>query len=149
MSPDGSVRSVASGFRPNGLALSVDRQIMVVTDSEAPVLHAFKVEANGDLTEQPGFFDPLRTPTGKRAAASRGKPGTNSIAVDSESRFYVATFYGIQVFSREGRYLGVLDIPGSTLFYNSSLAFGGAGEQYLYAGGRGGIERAQVLVHGG
>jgi gluconolactonase len=151
LSTDGTSRSVADGFRPNGLTLSADGQMLVVTDSEAPMLHAFKIGANGELAEQAGYFDAVRMPVdyGKKKAVSNKRPGTNSIVVDSEGRFYVATFYGIQVFSPEGRYIGVLDIPGSLLYYNSSLALGASGNPYIYAGGRGGIERAEVLVHAG
>ena len=144
--PDGSSEVVASGWRPNGIVLSADQQTLAVTDSNKPVLHAFSVNPDGTLQEKPGFFDAIRTVAslGKEKIAP-GRPGTDGMTVDTEGRFYVGSFYGIQIFDREGKYVGVIKKPSE---FVSNLTFGGPGYGYLYATGRNGIFRLQMQVQG-
>jgi sugar lactone lactonase YvrE len=146
LAPDGNVREVADGFRPNGIVLSADQKMIVVTDSVEPVLHAFKVGSNGELAEMPDFFDPILTvkKLGKENIAP-GRPGTNGMTVDKDGRFYVASFYGIQIFDRNGKYQGVIRSPKEFL---SNLTFGGPGYQWLYATGRQGFYRLKMQVSG-
>jgi gluconolactonase len=146
LDPQRSLRQVAEGFRPNGIVLSADRQMLVVTDSIEAVLHAFRVGANGALTELPDYFDPVMTVTelGQEQVVT-GRPGTNGMTVDSAGRFYLASFYGIQVFAPDGGYIGVIGSPAGFL---SNLGFGGSGYQWLYASGRKGFYRLEMNVHG-
>ena len=56
------------------------------------------------------------------------------MAIDSEGRLYVTSGApGIQVFSPEGKYLGVIPLPRAA----SSIAFAGPGKKILYAKGNG------------
>ena len=151
LAKDGSTQVVAGGFRPNGVVLLMDRQMLVVTDTHKAVLHAFRIGQDGQLTELPDFFDPVRlpklhegkslTPLGPEA------PGSNGLTVDSDGRLYLASFYGIQVFSPDGRYLGVLEFP-KQLYFISNVGFGGPDHHWLYATGRNGVVRIKMLVRG-
>jgi len=149
LAKDGSSRIVAEGFRPNGITLSLDEQMLVVTDSRQPQLHAFSIGADGALTPLPDFFDPVRMPASRQGEqpSDRVRPGTNGMAVDSEGRFYLTSFYGIQVFDRQGRYLGLLTYPKG-LYFVSNVDFGGTDYHWLYASGRGGIVRIKMKSRG-
>ncbi len=52
-----------------------------------------------------------------------------AIAVDGQSRVYVADFKGVQVFDSSGRYLGLIDVDGAA----SGMAFDSAGALYVVA----------------
>jgi gluconolactonase len=146
LDPDGSVRPVSSGFRPNGIVLSADRKMLIVTDSVLPRLHAFTIGERGALSELADFYDPILTVEQLRGEQiAPGRPGTNGMTVDADGRLYVASFYGIQVFDRDGRYIGVIGSPREFL---SNLTFGGRGYEWLYATGRQGIFRLEMAVNG-
>jgi len=144
VSPDGNQRTVASGFRSNGILLSLDKKMLVVTDSREPILHAFRVSEDGSLDEMPDFFDPLElaetNPQVPLAAGgaewsgggSERSTGANGMTVDSEGRFYVPTFLGVQILDKDGRHLGTIPGAGG---YMSNLGFGGEDRQWLYSTG--------------
>jgi sugar lactone lactonase YvrE len=146
LDPDGNLREVAGGFRGNGIVLSADRRILAVTNSIEPRLHAFEVGENGALTEIENFFDPLLTvgQLGQEQIAE-GRPGTDGMTVDTDGRFYAATFYGVQVFDRNGKYIGVVSRPKPFI---SNLGFGGPKRDWLYASGRLGLYRLKMQVKG-
>jgi len=147
LAPDGGARTVAEGWRGNGIVLSADRKMIVVTDSNYPRLHAFTVGENGELTLQEDYFDAVRLVEeiggGEQIAA--GRPGTDGMTVDSDGRFYLASFYGIQVFGPDGKFIGVIKQPTG---FVSNLTFGGPNYKYLYATGRKGIFRLEMQVQG-
>jgi gluconolactonase len=146
LAQNGNVRAVAEGFRPNGIVLSADGQMIAVTDSVEARLHAFKVGEDGALTELADFFAPILTVQKLgQENIQPGRPGTNGMTVDSDGRFYAASFYGIQVFDREGEYIGVISSPKEFL---SNLTFGGPDYQWLYATGRQGFYRLKMQVVG-
>jgi len=143
-SPEGEIRAVASGFRCNGILLSLDKKMLVVTDSREPKLHAFRVGENGSLDEIPDFFDPLKlsernpeVPGGAggaelSAGGAEGATGANGMALDSEGRFYVTTFLGVQILDKDGHHVGTIPGAGG---YVSNLGFGGADRKWLYSTG--------------
>jgi sugar lactone lactonase YvrE len=130
--PDGSLRTVASGFRSSGLQLSLDKTMLVATDSNELRLHAFRVGENGRLQELPDYFDPIKVYVRDEQKNSEVRSGANGMTLDSEGRFYVATFLGVQVFAPDGRHLGI--IRGAK-GYMSSLTFGGPDRKWLYSAG--------------
>ena len=142
----GEAVRVTKGFRPNGLALSADETLLAVTDSLHPRMRAFDIAADGSLTERVDFFAPINavTTVGKEESA-RGRPGTNGMTVDSDGRFYVTSYYGIQIFDANGAYIGVIESPA---FFTSNIAFGGADFSVLYATGLNGLYRIQTKVTG-
>jgi gluconolactonase len=144
VSTDGTVRTVATGFRPNGIQLSLDKQMLVVTDSNELLLHAFRVGDNGDLEELPNYFDPVKVYIKKSLQHSAVRSGTNGIALDSEGRFYVASFLGVQIFAKDGRHLGVIR---GTKGYMSNLGFGGEDRKWLFASGTQ-LSRLKMDAHG-
>jgi gluconolactonase len=139
----GKHRVVASGFRPNGIILSLDEKILVTTDSNDPKLWAFDVLEDGSLREKPDYFDPvLLGKAPKKWPKMAGKPGTNGMTVDPEGRYYVTSFMGIQVFQADGTFLGLMENPAPFL---SDVAYSGLKSGYIYATGRGGLYRIPVM----
>jgi sugar lactone lactonase YvrE len=147
LNTQGEVSVVAGGFRGNGIGLSLDEQTIVVTDSIEPRLWAFAVAEDGSLTERADFFGPLHTvrQLANKEIVAEGRPGTNGVTVDSQGRFYVASFYGIQVYEPEGNYIGVIDGPQG---FVSNLVFAGINRDVLYTSGATGVWRIPMLVRG-
>jgi gluconolactonase len=122
MSPSGKVSLVASDDQmpTNGLMLSRDEKILYATNRRNIV--AFDVQPDG-TTQNP-----------KTIATLQAGGNGDGICIDSEGRLYVtAGNSGIQVFSAEGKSLGVIPLPRSA----SSCAFSGPNKKVLYAKGAG------------
>ena len=143
--PDGSVSPVADGFRGNGIVLSADGNTLAVTDSINPRLWAFAVNDDGTLTERQNFFGKLNTIEMLGDENVAGRPGTNGMTVDSDGRFYVSSFYGIQIYAPDGEYIGVIEKPKG---FVSNLAFAGPARDQLYATGTNGVWRLTMRVTG-
>jgi sugar lactone lactonase YvrE len=60
------------------------------------------------------------------------------MAVDGAGRLYVTSNPGVQVFSVEGRYLGLIPTPRSVI----SVAFSGPDKKTLYVVGSGALDAA-------
>ena len=106
--------------RTNGMALSRDEKTLYVTN--AKTLVAFDIKPDGTTINQHDF------------AKLEGGGNGDGMTIDSEGRLYVTSGDpGIQVFSAEGKYLGIIPLPRSS----SSVAFAGPGKKVLYAKGAG------------
>lgn len=125
VAPDRTKKVVASGFLPNGVILTPDEGTLVVTDSRAPHLWAFRVEPDGSLKFKDRYYGPLQTPVGRDTAGSDG------MTVDKDGHLYVATHLGIQMFDPTGRLGGTIAKPQNKFLAN--VVFGGPKFEYLYA----------------
>jgi len=111
---------VGKEVRTNGMMLSRDEKTLYVTNGKTLV--AWDVQPDGTVKNQRDF-----------ATLEAGGNG-DGMAIDSEGRLYVTSGDpGIQVFSAEGKYLGVIPLPRSS----SSVAFAGPNKKTLYAKGAG------------
>ncbi len=121
MNSAGKVTLVADrSIRTNGMMLSPDEKTLYLTNGKT--LLAWDVSPNGATSNQRQF-----------ATLQAGGSG-DGMAVDSEGRLYVTSGDpGIQIFSPQGAYLGLIPLPRSA----SSVAFGGPGKTILYAKGAG------------
>jgi gluconolactonase len=119
----GEVSSIGENIRTNGILLSRDEKTLYVTNGG--VLVAFDVQPNGRVGNQRDF--------GKLEAGGNG----DGMAIDAAGRLYVTSGPGVQVFSPEGKYLGVIPTPRSVI----SAAFSGRGKKTLYVVGAGALGR--------
>jgi gluconolactonase len=126
VSPTREKQVVVKGFRPNGIILTPDGGTLVVTDSDAPHLWAFRVEQDGKLSHGEKYFQPLRLPPGENSC-----PGSDGMIVDKAGRIYVATRMGLQMFDPTGRMGGVIAKPHAGPL--SNVTFGGPELNMLYA----------------
>jgi len=122
VSPKGQVMAFGDGLRTNGIMLSRDEKTLYVTNGG--VIMAFDVQGDGVVGNQREF--------GKLEGGGNG----DGMAIDSEGRIYCSTAPGIQVFSPEGKYLGIIPTPRNGI----STAFSGPGKKTLYAVGGGAVD---------
>ena len=113
--PKGVITKYGDNLRTNGIILSRDEKTLYVTNG--PKIAAFDVQKDGSLTNQRDF-----------ANLEGGGNGDGS-TIDSEGRLYVTSNPGIQVFSPDGKYLGLIPTPRNVI----STAFSGPGKKTLYA----------------
>jgi gluconolactonase len=115
----GKVTSIGENLRTNGIMLSADEQILYITNGAVVV--AFDVQPDGSVTNRRDF-----------ARLEAGGAG-DGMAIDSNGRLYVTSAPGVQVFTAEGKYLGLIPTPRAP----ASVAFAGPGKKTLYVTGSG------------
>lgn len=113
--PKGEVTKYGENLNTNGIILSPDEKVLYVTNGNTLV--AFDVQPGGALANQRDF-----------AKLETGSAGDGS-TVDAQGRIYVTSNPGIQVFSADGKSLGVIPAPQNVI----SAAFSGPGKKTLYA----------------
>ncbi len=115
-SPAGTITLVGENERGNGIILSPDDKELYVTNGGTVVV--FDVQAPGKLAN-------------KREFAKMEMGGNaDGMTVDATGRLYVAAAPGVQVFSPEGEYLGVIRTPGAGR--PTGQAFAGPDRKTLY-----------------
>ena len=111
----GPITDFAANMRTNGIMLSRDEKTLYVTNG--PSIMAFDVGKGG-------------TPANPREFAKLdGGVNGDGMAIDEAGRIYDATSPGVQVFSPQGQFLGLIPTPRISI----SLAFSGPGKKVLYA----------------
>jgi gluconolactonase len=113
--PKGMVTKYGDNLRTNGVILSPDEKTLYVTNG--PTVAAFDVQKDGSLTNQREFA--------KLEAGGNGDGST----VDSMGRLYVTSGPGVQVFSPQGKYLGLIPTEQNII----SAAFSGPNKKTLFA----------------
>jgi gluconolactonase len=121
VNPAGTVSSIGTGLRTNGIMLSPDEKILYITNG--PVVVAFDVQPDGTVRNQRDF-----------AKLEAGGAG-DGMAIDAAGRLYVTSQPGVQVFSADGKYLGLIPTPRAV----ASVAFSGPGKRTLYVTGAGAL----------
>src|SRR5580658_3484659 len=106
---------VGENLRTNGIMLSKDEKTLYVTNLTSIV--ALDVQKDGTAMNQREF------------AKLDGGVNGDGMAIDGAGRLYVSTNPGVQVFSPEGKFLGLIPTPRSSI----SVAFSGPGKKMLYA----------------
>jgi len=124
ISPDGKVtRFKTSALRPNGISLSTDQSVLVVSDGGGNKVYAYRIETNGDLNFEQAYMT-LRT----KSAMSPSKG--DGMATDVYGRYYVTSEVGIQMYDPTGRMGGVILNPLGTPV--NSVVFSGPDLSYMY-----------------
>ena len=128
ISPGGHELSLlATDFeRPNGLAFSPDEKTLYIADTALHHVRAFDVSANGSLG------------IGRVFAETREEGRPDGLKVDRRGRLYVCAST-VQVFSAEGRPLGLIDCPQMP----ANCTWGGDGS-VLYIAARTGVYSTRV-----
>jgi sugar lactone lactonase YvrE len=112
----GTVTKYGENLNTNGIVLSPDEKHLFVTNGAT--VAEFDVQKDGSLTNQREF------------AKLEGGGGGDGSTFDSAGRLYVtAQANGIQVFSPDGKYLGVIPTPRPVI----TVTFSGPDRKTLYA----------------
>jgi gluconolactonase len=121
VSPAGVVTAVGENLRTNGIMLSADEKTLYITNGGTLV--AFDVQADGTVRNQRDF------------AKLEGGGSGDGLAIDAAGRLYVTSNPGVQVFSPDGKYLGIIPTPRGVI----SAAFAGPDKKTLYVVGSGAL----------
>ncbi len=117
----GQVSSLGENIRANGIMLSPDERVLYVTNGSG--ILAFDVQSDGSVIHRRDF-----------ASLAAGGNG-DGMAIDAAGRLYVTSQPGVQVFDREGTYLGLIPTPRNAI----SVAFAGRDKKTLYVVGSGAL----------
>lgn len=122
---------------PNGVILSVDEKTLYVVPSMQAEVMAYPVEAPGKLGKGKVFCR-LKQPEGQD---NRGGDG---LTIDTKGNLYIATGLGLQVIDREGKHLGIIEVPEPP----ANVTFGGKDFRTLYITARTSLYRAEMEAKG-
>jgi gluconolactonase len=114
-SPNGRITLIGENVRGNGILLSEDEKRLYVTNDSSIVV--FDVQGPGRLANQREF---TKLEKGGQA---------DGLAVDTAGHLYVAAGPGVQIYNRDGKYLGVIPTPPGR---PTGQAFAGADRKTLY-----------------
>jgi gluconolactonase len=117
----GRVSSLGENIRANGIMLSPDERVVYVTNGSS--ILAFDVQPDGSVTNRRDFATLVAGGTG------------DGMAIDAAGRLYVTSQPGVQVFDRDGGYLGLIPTPRNAI----SVAFAGRNKKTLYVVGSGAL----------
>ncbi len=114
-SPGGTITLVGENVRANGIILSEDDKRLYVTNDTTIVV--FDVQGPGKLTNQREFT--------KLDAGGNG----DGLSVDTAGNLYVAAGPGVQIYNRQGKYIGLIPTPPGR---PTGQAFAGTDRKTLY-----------------
>ena len=122
----------------SGIAISPDKTLLYVADQESHWIYSYQIQPDGTLSNKQKFYW-LHSPDSIDQSDARG------MAVDRDGRLYVATALGIQICDQVGRVQAIVTTPNGKV---SSLTFGGANLDTLYATSGDKIYRRKLKVKG-
>jgi len=137
IAPGGQPVKMGEAASAHGIQLSPDEKTLYSGDSSGEYLDVFDIQADGKLTNK-RKFGPYEGLNGAKESHADG------IAVDSEGRIYVGIQPGVQVFSKDGKSLGL--IPTSQRPQN--LGFGGPNKQTLWVATPSCLFSVQMIAKG-
>jgi gluconolactonase len=113
------VTSLGENIRANGIILSRDERVLYVTNGTTVI--ALDVQPDGTTTNRRDF------------AMLEAGGAADGMTIDAGGRLYVTSNPGVQVFSVDGKYLGLIPTPRAAI----SVAFAGRRKKTLYIVGSG------------
>ena len=117
-------QTAAGGInKPNGISLSADQKFLIVSEYGGTNAWSFVVAEDGSLHSGERYMT-LRVPKG------RSDSGGDGMTTDSQSRYYITSHAGIQMFDSTGRMGGVIQKPDEKACV--SAAFAGQNHEWLY-----------------
>ncbi|MCA9059689.1 MAG: SMP-30/gluconolactonase/LRE family protein, partial [Planctomycetaceae bacterium] len=110
---------------PNGVILSPDEKTLYVIPSMEAQMYAYPVQSAGKLGEGKVFCELAQVD-------GRENGGGDGLTIDTNGNLYITSARGIQVFSPDGKTLGILEFPEQP----ANVTFGGPGNHTLYVTAR-------------
>jgi enterochelin esterase family protein len=133
-------QTVAGGInKPNGISLSADQNFLIVSEYGGTNVWTFVVKDDGTIHSGERFMT-LRTLPGKQES------GGDGMTTDTQSRSYVTSLAGIQMFDWTGRLGGVIAKPNDKACV--SVAFAGPQHDWFYACAADKVFRRKLMAQG-
>lgn len=130
--------AVAGGInRPNGIGLTPDQRQLIVSEYGGSNAWSFLIADDGSLRGGEKNME-LRAPVGKIES------GGDGLTTDAESRYWITSHLGIQMFDANGRMGGIVSRPQEK--GTVSCAFAGPGRAWLYACSTDKVYRRKTLT---
>ena len=135
---DGTVTRLTENLAaPNGVALSPDGKRLYVIPSQQADMLVYEISGPGKIGEAKVFCS-LKQPEGKT------QTGGDGTVVDVEGNLYITSNLGVQIFSPEGEYRGLVQSGQQP----ANVTFGGEDLKTLYITARTGLYRVQMPIAG-
>jgi gluconolactonase len=122
---------------PNGIGLSPDGKRLYVIPTQQAEMLVYEISGPGKIGEAKVFCT-LRQPEGK------SDTGGDGMAVDEQGNLYITSNLGVQIFSADGEYRGIVETPEQP----ANVTFGGPDRKTLYITARTGLYRTQMPIAG-
>jgi gluconolactonase len=133
-------QTAAGGInKPNGISLSADQKFLIVSEYGGTNAWSFLIEEDGSINSGERYMT-LRTRT------ARADSGGDGMTTDKQSRYYITSHSGIQMFDSTGRMGGVIQKPNEKGCV--SVAFAGPNHEWLYACASDKVFRRKTLTVG-
>jgi len=123
--------------RPNGIQITTNGRTLLVDDTVGDTIFAWDIQNDGTARNKRSFAKLQNIPPGMDS-------GADGMAIDRDDRLYVATVTGVQVFDRDGVYLGTIPVPRQP----SNVAFSDTDKRGLYITAREGLYHLRMLAQG-
>jgi len=135
---DGKVARLGDNLMaPNGVILSPDEKTLYVIPSMQKQMYAFPVVAPGKLGEGRVFCE-------LQQKEPQGNGGGDGLTIDVRGNLYITSALGLQVFSPEGKLLGIIAFPEQP----ANATFGGTHNKTLFVTARTGVYSVEMEVAG-
>ena len=153
VAPDGSAKVVIPAGEyamPNGVEISPDGKTFYVDNTwfqpGGNFVWAYDIQKDGTLIGKRKFARLHLTPEVLSAEKpeNRYDSRADGMTVDADGRVYIATLSGVQIFDKDGTYVGTIWCPQ----YPASCTFGGENYDVLYMVGESSVWSIQTKVKG-
>jgi gluconolactonase len=122
---------------PNGVILSTDEKTLYVVPSMQEEVMAYTIESPGKIGKGKVLCR-LKQPEGQQGR------GGDGLTIDTKGNLYIATGLGLQVFDKDGKHLGIIQVPEGP----ANVTFGGPDFKTLYITARTSLYKADMEATG-
>lgn len=138
LATDGTVTRLTENLAaPNGVALSPDGSRLYAIPSQQAEMLVYEISSPGKIGEAKVFCT-LKQPAGKT------QTGGDGMVVDVEGNLYITSNLGVQIFSPQGEYRGLVQSGQQP----ANVTFGGEDLKTLYITARTGLYRVPMPIAG-
>ncbi len=136
--PKGTVTRLGDDISaPNGIILAPDEKTLYVVPSMQPEVMSYAISEPGKVGERNVLCK-------LKLAGENPAQGGDGLTVDSLGNLYITTALGLQVFSPNGKPLGIIEVPE----HPANVTFGGPLNKTLYITARTGLYKCEMSVAG-
>ena len=138
IAPSGEVKRVTEHIAaPNGIGLSPDGQRLYVIPSQQSEMLVYDVAGPGELSNGRTLCRVTQPP-------GMDNTGGDGMTVDVNGNLYITTHLGVEIFSPEGKRMGLVEFPEQP----ANVTFAGPNRTTMYVTARTGLYRVEMPIAG-